>query len=74
MTAAARAEWRKLSWEQKILTEACGEGPRVGPSRAVDGISPSATTVEPSVEVEEPQNFDAVSEPVAEAIFKALSA
>jgi hypothetical protein len=54
--------------------EACGGGPRVGPSRAVDGISPSATTVEPSVEAEEPQNFDAVSEPVAEAIFKALSA
>jgi len=74
MTAAARAEWRKLSWEQKILMEACGGGPRVGPSRAVDGISPSATTVEPSVEAEEPQNFDAVSEPVAEAIFKALSA
>ena len=74
MTAAARAEWRKLSWEQKILMEACGGGPRVGPSRAVDGTSPSATTVEPSVEAEEPQNFDAVSEPVAEAIFKALSA
>jgi hypothetical protein len=192
ITAAARAEWRKLSWEQKILTEACGGGPRVGPSRAVDGTSPaakaaadkaaadkaptekvaaeelrrratalgllqvlttasiaddatlkksitfcdeygitsvsdmveynlvqdfvrhlglktvpgkkllsmlqtptselaaqlsdrlfspsssrkssSATTVEPSVEAEEPQNLDAVSEPVAEAIFKALSA